>query len=139
MKGIHPRNHHLRIADQAVGGEQVHLYLEMAANPDILVNEFVPTSSARSGPRPRPRSTPSAPPSSPCSSPRSGRCAFDVEVLFQMVKELPEADPRRHEVLRDLERAMDVLALDDIVGTAAAARAELAGPSPAPRTRPRTA
>jgi alpha-mannosidase len=40
--------------------------------------------------------------------------------------ELPETEPRRHEVLRAIERALDVLAMDDIVGTAAAARAELA-------------
>ncbi|GGL71034.1 alpha-mannosidase [Curtobacterium citreum] len=127
VKGIHPRNHHLRITDRAVGGEQVHLYLEMAANPDILVNEFVPTTfgSKRTAPE------------TPIYTFRTAELAvfepevwalrFDVEVLFQMVKELPEADPRRHEVLRDLERAMDVLALDDVVGTAAAARAELAG------------
>jgi alpha-mannosidase len=41
--------------------------------------------------------------------------------------ELAVTDPRRHEILRALERALDALSLDDIPGTAAAARARLAG------------
>ncbi|MGU3409003.1 alpha-mannosidase [Microbacterium sp. M1A1_1b] len=135
VKGIHPRNHYLRIADQAVGGEQVHYFLEAAANPDILVNEFVPTKYGSK----------KTAPETPIYTFRTAELAvfepevwalrFDVEVLFQMVRELPDTDPRRHEVLRDLERAMDVLALDDIVGTAAAARAELAGALASPANR----
>ena len=40
--------------------------------------------------------------------------------------QLPLDQPRRHEILRALERMLDVLVLDDVAGTAAAARAELA-------------
>ncbi|WXZ49702.1 hypothetical protein WDV94_13555 [Clavibacter tessellarius] len=43
VKGIHPRNTYVRLADEAAGGEQVRFLVEAAGNPDILVNEFVPT------------------------------------------------------------------------------------------------
>lgn len=126
VKGVHPRNHYLRLSDAATGGEKVHYFLEAAANPDILKNEFVPT----------PYGSKKTAPQAPIYTFRTAELAvfepevwglqFDVEVLFQLVLELPDTDPRRHEVLRALERALDVLLLDDIVGTAARARAELA-------------
>lgn len=125
VKGIHPRNHYVRLADEAAGGEPVHFFVEAAANPDILKNDFVPTvfGSKKTAPE------------TPIYTFRTAELAvfepevwglqFDVEVLYQLLKELPETEPRRHEVLRALERALNVLRLDDIVGTAAAARAEL--------------
>jgi len=48
---------------------------------------------------------------------------FDVEVLLQLAVELAGTDPRRHEVVRALERAMDVIDLHDVPATAAGARA----------------
>ncbi len=125
VKGIHPRNHYVRLADEAAGGESVHFFVEAAANPDILKNEFVPT----------PYGSKKTAPETPIYTFRTAELAvfepevwalqFDVEVLYQLMKELPETEPRRHEVMRAMERALNVLRLDDIVGTAAAARAEL--------------
>jgi len=125
VKGIHPRNHYVRLADEAAGGESVHFFVEAAANPDILKNDFVPT----------PYGSKKTAPEAPIYTFRTAELAvfepevwglqFDVEVLYQLMKELPETEPRRHEVMRALERALNVLRLDDIVGTAAAARAEL--------------
>jgi alpha-mannosidase len=125
VKGIHPRNHYVRLADEAAGGELVHFFVEAAANPDILKNDFVPTAYGSK----------KTAPETPIYTFRTAELAvfepevwalqFDVEVLYQLMKELPETEPRRHEVMRALERALNVLRLDDIVGTAAAARAEL--------------
>ncbi|TKV62026.1 alpha-mannosidase [Nakamurella flava] len=125
VKGIHPRNQYVRIADEAAGTEKIHFFLEAAANPDILVNDFVPTKFGSK----------ETAPTTPIYTFRTADLAvfepevwalrFDIEVLYQLLKELPETEPRRHEVLRALERALNVLLLDDIVGTAAAARAEL--------------
>lgn len=125
VKGIHPRNQYVRIADAATGTEKVHFFLEAAANPDILVNDFVPTKFGSK----------ETAPTTPIYTFRTADLAvfepevwalrFDIEVLFQLAKELADTEPRRHEVLRALERALNVLRLDDIVGTAAAARAEL--------------
>ncbi|KQR88504.1 alpha-mannosidase [Microbacterium sp. Leaf179] len=125
VKGIHPRNHYVRLTDEAAGGEPVHFFVEAAANPDILVNDFVPTKFGSK----------KTAPETPIYTFRTAELAvfepevwalqFDVEVLYQLLKELPETEPRRHEVMRALERALNVLRLDDIVGTAAVARAEL--------------
>ncbi|KTR94215.1 alpha-mannosidase [Microbacterium testaceum] len=125
VKGIHPRNHYVRLADEAAGGESVHFFVEAAANPDILKNDFVPTAYGSK------KTAPEAPiytfrtAELAVFEPEVWALQFDVEVLYQLLKELPETEPRRHEVLRALERALNVLRLDDIVGTAAAARAEL--------------
>jgi alpha-mannosidase len=125
VKGIHPRNHYVRLTDEAAGGEPVHFFVEAAANPDILVNDFVPTKFGSK----------KTAPETPIYTFRTAELAvfepevwalqFDVEVLYQLLKELPETEPRRHEVMRALERALNMLRLDDIVGTAAIARAEL--------------
>lgn len=126
VKGIHPRNMYVPIADVAAGGEQVHFFMEAAANPDILKNEFVPTVYGEKSTAPADPVYTFATAELAVLEPEVWALRFDVEVLYQLVKELPTTEPRRHEVLRALERSLDVLLLDDIVGTAAAARAQLA-------------
>ena len=39
--------------------------------------------------------------------------AFDVEVLLGVMEQLPARDPRRHEILRALERCLDLYDLDE--------------------------
>lgn len=132
VKGLHPRNHHLRLAQHAEGGEAFQYFVEAAANPDILKNDFVPTPYGDKATAPR----------EPIYTWRSAQIAvfeddvwalrFDIEVLDQLMHELSLDDPRRHEILRALDSSLDVLAIDDIVGTAAAARAVLAPTLTAP-------
>jgi alpha-mannosidase len=50
----------------------------------------------------------------------------DLDVLGQLMLELPVEVPRRWEILHAIERSLDALDLEDVAGTAAAARAELA-------------
>src|SRR5690606_15942409 len=50
----------------------------------------------------------------------------DFWTLTGLVDELPADQPRRAEVLRALERAVDAVDPDDVAGTAALGRAELA-------------
>ncbi len=52
--------------------------------------------------------------------------ALDIEVLQNTMVMLTLEDPRRHKILRALERSIDALDLDDVVATASAARAQLA-------------
>ena len=49
----------------------------------------------------------------------------DLEVLSELMHALPTDDPRRHEILRTLERALDCLDTNDVAATARAARAVL--------------
>jgi alpha-mannosidase len=126
VKGLNPRNVWIPVASPASGGEGVDLYVEGAANPLILgYDPFRPTDlgeKATAGDRPLYRLA------------RADVCVVeedvwelvqDLEVLHGMAKELAIGEPRRHEVLRALERSLDALDLQDVAGTAAAARAEL--------------
>lgn len=56
----------------------------------------------------------------------------DLEVLYDLMIQLDTADARRHEILRALGAALDTLDLDDVPGSAAAARGCLTGVLAAP-------
>ncbi|MFJ9824375.1 alpha-mannosidase [Streptomyces sp. NPDC101160] len=128
VKGLHPRNQWVRIAAPAAGGEEVLLHVEAAANPVILdYHPFLPTELGdkdTAGDRPQYRLA------------RMDLAVFDetvwelvadLEVLGELMAELPVEGARRWDVLRAVERALDAIDLQDVNGTAAAARAELAG------------
>lgn len=126
IKGIAPRNNHVPIANPSTGGEQVALLLEAAANPDILAGGFLPTplgDKATSGDEPLYRLVRA---DLAVLDEEVWHLGLDIEVLSELMAELSTADPRRHEILRALERALDALDLDRVSATAASARAELA-------------
>ncbi|RVX47535.1 alpha-mannosidase [Nonomuraea polychroma] len=121
IKGIEPRNQYVPVT-----GERAGLLLEMAANPDILANGFLPTSlgdKATAGDEPLYRL---ARAELAVLDKEVWHLKLDVEVLRELMAELATGDPRRHEILRALERSMDALDLQDVAGTAQAARACLA-------------
>ena len=122
-RGLHPFNHDVAVADPAVGGEQVDLLVEAAANPDLTAH--VPSSSSdilTAG-------------DAPIYVLRRAELVVveadvvelreDVRTLMELMAELPLDQPRRHEILRALERMLDTLVLDDVAGSAVAARAQL--------------
>ncbi|MET8011699.1 glycoside hydrolase family 38 C-terminal domain-containing protein [Streptomyces sp. NPDC005271] len=126
LKGVHPRNRHVPIASPAAGGEPVRLLLEAAANPAVLRDGFTPTPLGdvlTAGDRPLYRF---ASADLAVLDEDVWHLVLDIEVLSELMRELPEDRPRRHEILRALENALDALDLHDVSGTAAAARAELA-------------
>ncbi|MBR7829039.1 alpha-mannosidase [Actinospica sp. MGRD01-02] len=127
VKGINPNNQWVRVADEAAGGEQVALHIEAAANPCVLdYQPFVPTELgelATAGDEPQYRIA------------RLDLAVFDetvwnlvldLEVLGELMAELPLEGARRWEILRAVDRALDAVDLQDVNGSAAAARAELA-------------
>ncbi|WP_426006183.1 alpha-mannosidase [Paenarthrobacter sp. NyZ202] len=127
IKAISPRNYHVPLKLLG-GGLSVDFYVEAAANPDVAQGwSFVPTplgDKATSGDEPRYR---------------LGRIAIaelnetvwelnqDIWTLSGLMHELPMELPRRHDILRALERMMDIMDPDDVAGTAAAGREALAG------------
>ncbi|MGW4897915.1 alpha-mannosidase [Kitasatospora sp. NPDC004240] len=128
VKGLNPRNQWVRIAERAVGGEPVLLHVEAAANPVVLdYHPFVPTELGdpeTAGEQPQYRLA------------RMDLAVFDrtvwelvldLEVLGELMAELPVEGSRRWEVLRAVGRALDAIDLQDVNGTAEAARSELAG------------
>ncbi|MEU8685363.1 glycoside hydrolase family 38 C-terminal domain-containing protein [Streptomyces sp. NPDC048611] len=125
LKGIHPRNRHLPVGAPVSGGEEVRLLLEAAANPAVL-RDFRPTDLGDV------RTAPARPLYRFASADLAvldetvWQLVLDIEVLSELMHELPADGSRRHEILRALEDLLDALDLHDVGGTAAAGRAALA-------------
>ncbi|MFG2953851.1 alpha-mannosidase [Streptomyces sp. NPDC048291] len=126
VKGLNPRNQWVRVGAPVEGGEQVRLHVEAASNPVILdYHPFRPTwlgDKDTAGHEPQYTLT------------RMDLAVFDetvwqlvidLEVLGELMAELPADAQRRHEILRAVERALDAVDLQDVNGTAAEARARL--------------
>ncbi|MFG2824819.1 alpha-mannosidase [Kitasatospora sp. NPDC048365] len=127
VKGLNPQNQWVRIAAPAVGGERVLLHVEAASNPVVLdYHPFVPTElgdKATAGDTPQYRLGPIE---LAVFDETVWQLVMDLEVLGELMAELPPDGPRRWDLLRAVERALDAVDLQDVNATAAAARAELA-------------
>ncbi|RFU88541.1 alpha-mannosidase [Streptomyces triticagri] len=126
VKGLNPRNQWVRIGAPVEGGEEVRLHIEAASNPVILdYHPFLPTQlgdKETAGSELQYKLT------------RMDLAVFDeevwnlvqdLEVLGELMAELPVEGARRWEVLRAVDRALDAVDLQDVNGSAAAARARL--------------
>ncbi|MET7289203.1 glycoside hydrolase family 38 C-terminal domain-containing protein [Streptomyces sp. NPDC005573] len=133
VKGLNPRNQWVRVGSPAEGGEEVRLHIEAASNPVVF------------GPRPF-RPTPLGDKDTAGSEPQYTltrmdlavldetvwHLVLDLEVLGELMAELPADSGRRHDILRAVARALDALDLQDVNGTAGPARAALADVLAAP-------
>ncbi|MGW0945490.1 alpha-mannosidase [Streptomyces sp. NPDC002623] len=127
LKAVNPLNQYVPIGNPATGGESIDYLVEAASNPDILANDFsAPTllgDVLTAGDR-------------PLYTFRRADIAvldeevwhldLDLQVLRELMVHLGEHEPRRHEIMHALDRAMDALDLDDVSGSAAAVREVLA-------------
>jgi alpha-mannosidase len=127
IKGIAPRNQYVPVANPATGGERVELLLEAAANPDILANGFRPTPLGDKATAPAAPLYRLARADLAVLDEAVWHLTLDLEVASELMHELSTVDPRRHELLRALESALDALDIADVAGTAAAARDRLTG------------
>jgi alpha-mannosidase len=126
VKGLAPRTGYVPVAAPARGGEDVLLYVEAAANP------FLSAMSGTGDPR---GDKPTIDNEQLYRLARADlavldeevwHLVLDIEVLTELMRELPVHDARRHEILRSLDRMLDVLDLSDVGARAGQARAELA-------------
>ncbi|MGY1439766.1 alpha-mannosidase [Streptomyces reniochalinae] len=133
VKGLNPRNQWVRVTESAAGGEPVDLHIEAASNPVILdYHPFLPTDlgdkdTAGSEPQYRLARMDLA-----VFEEDVWNLVMDLEVLDELMRELPADGARRWEILRALDRALDALDLQNVPGTAAAARACLTDALSAP-------
>jgi len=133
VKSLNPRNQWIPVADEAAGGERLELFLEAAANPVLLdYHPFLPTQEGdilTSSPDPlyRARRFDLA-----VFEEEVFELALDLDVLLELQAELPATGPRRMRILQALDDALDVLDLQRIPQTAAAARERLADVLAAP-------
>ncbi|MGW7418571.1 alpha-mannosidase [Streptomyces sp. NPDC054813] len=126
VKGLNPRNQWVRIGAPVTGGEQVRLHIEAASNPVIL--DYHPFRPTRLGDKDTAGHEPQY------TLTRMDLAVFDetvwqlvidLEVLGELMAELPADAQRRWEILRAVERALDAVDLQDVNGTAEQARARL--------------
>lgn len=127
LKAVNPLNQYVPIANPATGGETVDYLVEAASNPDILANNFA---------APTPLGDVLTAGDKPLYTFQRADIAvldenvwhldLDLQVLRELMVHLEAHDPRRHEIMHTLDRAMDTLDLDDISGSAAAVREVLA-------------
>ncbi|WP_327299382.1 alpha-mannosidase [Streptomyces sp. NBC_01197] len=143
VKALNPRNTWLAIAEQAVGGEEFTYFIEAAANPVIFDSgaegdPFVPTRSGGLAPWLRGGEAPGEP---LYRLNRMDLAVFDapvwelvqdLDVLSGLMHQLAEDSTRRWQLVHAVDRALDAVDLQDISGTAAAARAVLAPALAAP-------
>ncbi|MDN3260699.1 glycoside hydrolase family 38 C-terminal domain-containing protein [Streptomyces sp. CSDS2] len=133
VKGLNPRNQWVRIGAPVAGGEEVRLHIEAASNPVILdYHPFRPTwlgDKDTAGTEPQ------------YTLARMDLAVFDetvwqlvldLEVLGELMAELPVDSPRRWDILRAVEQALDTVDLQDVNATAGRARERLTGVLSAP-------
>ncbi|RVU27809.1 alpha-mannosidase [Streptomyces antnestii] len=126
VKGLNPRNQWVRIGAPVEGGEEVRLHIEAASNPVILdYHPFLPTQLGD-------RETAGSEPQYTLARMDLAvldedvwQLVIDLEVLGELMAELPADSARRYDILRAVERALDAVDLQDVNGTAAAARSRL--------------
>ncbi|MBX7548395.1 alpha-mannosidase [Streptomyces sp. tea 10] len=133
VKGLNPRNQWVRIGAPVAGGEEVVLHIEAASNPVVLdYHPFLPT---RLGDRETAGSEPQY------TLTRMDLAVFDetvwqlvmdLEVLGELMAELPADSARRYDIVRAVERALDAVDLQDVGATADRARQQLTGVLAAP-------
>ncbi len=122
-RGLHPLNHHLPMGFPVVGGERLDVLVEAASNPEIGTLGDPNSDLLTAGDRPV-----YALASAHLTVRNTQVVALraDIRALEGLRQQLPTDDPRHHEILLALRRMLDVLDLEDVPGSAAAGRAELA-------------
>ncbi|MFF3244599.1 alpha-mannosidase [Streptomyces sp. NPDC002870] len=122
LKAVNPQNQYVPVANPAAGGERIDYLLEAASNPDILAGGFRPTPLGDKATAGRGPLYTFARADLAVLDEDVWHLSLDMQVLRELMLELAGQDPRRHEIMHALDRALDALDLDDISGTAADVR-----------------
>ncbi|MFH8516380.1 alpha-mannosidase [Streptomyces gelaticus] len=122
VKALNPRNTWLRVGEPVAGGEEFTYLLEAAANPEILdgVSALGDRETAGSEPLYRVERMDLA-----VFDRQVWELVQDLEVLDQLMRQLPLGSARRWEILRAVERCLDALDPDAVGASAPAARERL--------------
>ncbi|MEU3825785.1 alpha-mannosidase [Streptomyces sp. SID486] len=133
VKGLNPRNQWVRIGAPVAGGEEVRLHIEAASNPVILdYHPFRPTPLGDKDTAGQEPQYTLARMDLAVLDETVGQLVLDLEVLGELMAELPLDSPRRSDILRAVERALDAVDLQNVNGTADRARERLTGVLSAP-------
>ncbi|PZH06920.1 alpha-mannosidase [Streptomyces sp. NTH33] len=128
VKGLSPRNQWVRIGAPVAGGEEVRLHVEAASNPVILGGSPLGDKETAGS---EPQYT-LARMDLAVFDETVWQLVMDLEVLGELMAELPADSQRRWEILRAVERALDAVDPQDVNSTAERARPHLADVLAAP-------
>ncbi|MFD4545867.1 alpha-mannosidase [Streptomyces sp. NPDC058466] len=122
MQGLHPYNRSVLLAESATGGDPVDLLVELAANPPIVASAALhihhgSRETAGTEHLYRLKQAEIA-----VRDDDVWHLIHDIEVLDELMHELPLGSTRRHEILYALRRAADVVDPADVAHSAAQAR-----------------
>lgn len=127
VKGLNPRNQWVRIGAPVAGGEEVVLHIEAASNPVVMdYHPFVPTrlgDKETAGSEPQYTLTRM---DLAVLDEHVWQLVLDLEVVGELMAELPVDSARRWDLLRAVEKTLDAVDLQDVNGTAERARSQLA-------------
>ncbi|MFJ6567503.1 alpha-mannosidase [Streptomyces sp. NPDC091292] len=126
LQGLHPYNRTVLLTDSATGADRVDLLIELAANPPIVGSAGLhlhhgSRETAGTAPLYRLQQAEIA-----VREHDVWHLVHDIEVLDELMHELPVGSSRRHEILHALRRAADAVDPTDVAGTAGVARDRLA-------------
>ncbi|MBF9069154.1 alpha-mannosidase [Streptacidiphilus fuscans] len=126
IQGLHPYHRSVLLSPSATAAERVDLLVELAANPWIVGSagrntHFGSLKTAGTEHLYRLGQAEIA-----VREEDVWHLIHDIEVLDELMHELPERSSRRHEILHALRRAADAVDPTDVAGTAATARDRLA-------------
>lgn len=126
VKAVEPRNAYVPLEGRA--GDPIDLYLEAAANPDVAdgFRDFRPTVLGEWDSAGDDQLYVFRQADIGILDVTVWELLQDVAALRGLQEQLPVGSSRRAEILRSLERMIDVTDPEDVAGTAEAARAELA-------------
>ncbi|MFC6356225.1 alpha-mannosidase [Luethyella okanaganae] len=126
VRSLNPRAQWIPVTREAAGGEAIEYFIEAASNPVLLdYHPFLPTEQGDWSTS-----------SEEClyRIRRVDVCIFeeevfelvhDIEVLLQLAQQLPADSTRRARILRALDESLNRVDLQNVSGTAVAARDEL--------------
>ncbi|EFL02120.1 alpha-mannosidase [Streptomyces sp. SPB78] len=126
LQGLHPYHRTVRLAEPATGGEEIDLLVELAANPKIAGSAGIGmrySSLRTAGDDPLYRLLVA---DLAVREEDVWHLLQDMSVLDELMRQLPESAPRRWEILRALDKVVDVVDPWDAAATAARGREVLA-------------
>lgn len=125
VKSLNPRNQWVLVASEAVGGEEVELFLEAAANPVLLdYHPFLPTQEGDIETSSKKRLYTTRRIELAVFEQDVFELCLDLETLHELQVELPEG-PRKFRILQAIDDALDRVDLQRIRETAGEARKAL--------------
>ncbi len=125
LRALNPLNHAIALLAKASGGEEFEFLVEAAANPMIGGPTYGPTPLGDTDTLPDTLLYRLKRAELTVFHPEVAELVHDLDVLGNLIRELPMDGPRRPQITVAIGRALDALNLDDVVATVEAARAEL--------------